>query len=230
MVWAAAYTPENCQHLGSSSTQHRPLPWPPIRATCLMDRQSHELHDAQLGGMDCGELSLATKLQGEDRSLALFDRAYFSAAFLLGWQAAGEQRHRLMRATENLHHELIEQLSPSDALIRMPLSQRTRQLQPKLQSQWPVRLIDVALGARRRRFITSLHDHRAYPARALAERHRQCIEIELGFREIKGKRSENNTLSAAEDGMVRAKLRGGGRCIRLTDITGGVPVVRQQLR
>lgn len=80
-----------------------------------MDTHSHELLDAQLGGMDCGELSLAAQLQGEDHSLTLFDRAYFSAAFLLDWQGAGEQRHWLMHAKVNLRHELIEPLAPGDA-------------------------------------------------------------------------------------------------------------------
>ncbi|WP_296734883.1 hypothetical protein [Variovorax sp.] len=58
-----------------------------------MDTHSHELLDARIGGMDCGELSLAAQLKCVDHAVTLFDRAYFSTAFLLDWQAAGEQRH-----------------------------------------------------------------------------------------------------------------------------------------
>lgn len=185
VVWSTPDTPENRQHLGSGSTQHGPLPWPQIRATCLMDTHSHELLDAKLGAMDCGELSLATQLQGMDHSITLFDRAYFSAAFLLDWQSAGEQRHWLMRARDNLRHEPLKQLAPGDALIRMPVSQQARKLRPQLPSHWQARLIEVNVGGRLRRFITSMQDHRKYPAQKLAELYRQRWEIELGFREIK---------------------------------------------
>ncbi len=209
VVWAAPDTPDNRTELGSCSTQHGPLPWPQIRATCLMDTHNHELLDAKLGGMDSGELSLASQLQGEDHSLTLFDRAYFSAAFLLDWQAAGDQRHWLMRAKDNLRHELVEQLGPGDALIRMPLSQRARQLRPELPSHWQARLIEVSVGGRLRRFITSLEDARANPARKLAELYRQRWEIELGFKEIKQSLQEGApVLRSKQPALVRQELWG----------------------
>ncbi|WP_365958319.1 transposase [Variovorax sp.] len=67
----------------------------------------------------------------------------------------------------------------------MPESQRARQLRPQLPSHWQARLIEVSVGGRRRRFITSLQGARAHPARQLADLYRQRWEIELGFREIK---------------------------------------------
>ncbi|MBV8037277.1 IS4 family transposase, partial [Roseateles sp.] len=185
VVWPAPDTPDNREQLGSCSTQHGPLPWPQLRATCLMDTRSHELLDAKLGGMACGELGLAAQLQGQDHSLTLFDRAYFSAAFLPDWQAAGEQRHWLMRAKDNLRHEVVEQFAPGDALIRMPISPQARKSRPELPSRWQARLIEVEVGGQTRRFITSMQDHRAHPARQLAELYRQRWEIELGLREIK---------------------------------------------
>ena len=97
-VWSAP-TPHRIEsNWAAAANQHGLSPWPQIRATCLMDTHSHEMLDAKLGAMDCGELSLAAQLRGEDHSVTLFDRAYFSAAFLLDWQAAGTQRHWLMRA------------------------------------------------------------------------------------------------------------------------------------
>jgi hypothetical protein len=148
LVWSAPDTPENRAQLGSCSTQHGPLPWPQIRATCLMDTHSHELLDAKLGAMDCGELRLAAQMQGEDHSVTLFDRAYFSAAFLLDWHEGGEQRHWLMRAKDNLRHEIIEQLAQGDALIRMPISPQARKSRPELPSHWQARLIEVSVGGR----------------------------------------------------------------------------------
>lgn len=209
VVWSAPDTPDNRAQLGSCSTQHGPLPWPQIRATCLMDAYSHELLDAKLGGMDCGELSLATQLQGVDHAVTLFDRAYFSAAFLLDWQASGEQRHWLMRAKDNLRYEIVERLGPHDALIRMPVSPRARQLRPELPSHWQARLIEVSVGGRRRRFITSLQDIQAHPARQLAELYHQRWEIELGFREIKQSLQEGQpVLRSKQPELVRQELWG----------------------
>lgn len=209
VVWSAPDTPENRLELGSCSTQHGPLPWPQIRATCLMDTHNHELLDARSGGMDSGELSLAAQLEGEDHSVTLFDRAYFSAAFLLDWQAAGEQRHWLMRAKDNLRYERIEQLAPGDVLIRMPVSQRARQLRPELPTHWQARLIEVNVGGRLRRFITSLQDHHAHPAQQLAELYRQRWEIELGFREIKQSLQDSEpVLRSKQPALVRQELWG----------------------
>lgn len=209
VVWSAPDTPANRQHLGSCSTQHGPLPWPQIRATCLMDTYSHELLDAKIGAVACGELSLAAQLHGADHSVTLFDRAYFSAAFLLDWQAAGEQRHWLMRAKDNLRHEPVEQLAPGDTLIRMPVSPRARQLRPELPSHWQARLIEVSVGGQPRRFITSLQDHRAYPAQQLAELYRQRWEIELGFREIKQSLQDGApVLRSKQPDLVRQELWG----------------------
>jgi len=131
VVCSAPDTPDNRAQLGSCTTQHWQLPWSQVRAVCLLDTHTHELLDARLGGLTQGELTPASDLQGLDHSLTVFDRAYFSAAFLLRLQQ-GQQRHWLMRARDNLRHEVVQELSPDDQLIRMPVSLRARQLDPSL--------------------------------------------------------------------------------------------------
>ena len=185
VVWSALDTPENRQSLGCNSNQHGPGSQPQIRAVCLMDTHTHELLDARLGSMAQGELTLAAQLDGCDQSLTVFDRAYFSAAFLRSWQASGEQRHWLMRAKDNLRYEVVTQHGEGDYTIAMPVSARARKLQPSLPSHWQARLIEVQLGGCKRRFITSLTDAKRYGAKALAQLYTQRWEIELGFREIK---------------------------------------------
>lgn len=185
VVWSVLDTPENRQSLGCCSNQYGAASQPQIRAVCLMDTHTHELLDARLGSMAQGELTLAAELQVCDQSLTVFDRAYFSAAFLLDWQAGGEQRHWLMRAKDNLRYEVLAQHGQGDCTIAMPVSARARKLQPCLPSHWQARLIEVQLGGRKRRFITSLTDAKRYGAKALAQLYVQRWEIELGFREIK---------------------------------------------
>ena len=115
----------------------------------------------------------------------VFDRAYFSAAFLLNWQAAGQERHWLIRAKDNLRYEMVATHAKGDCTIRMPISPRAPTAPPHLPSHWQVRLIEVQLGGRTRRFITSLTDARRYPTLELAQLYAKRWEIELAFREIK---------------------------------------------
>lgn len=210
VVWSSPDTPENRQSLGCCTNhQHGPGSWPQIRAVCLMDTYSHELLDARLGDMTQGELTLASQLKGCDQSLRVFDRAYFSAAFLLDWQAAGEQRHWLIRAKDNLRHEVVATHAKGDCTIRMPVSARARQLHPHLPSHWQARLIEVQLGARTRRFITSLTDATRYPKRELAQLYAKRWEIELGFREIKQSLQAGEfVLRSKQPALVRQELWG----------------------
>jgi Insertion element 4 transposase N-terminal/Transposase DDE domain len=209
VVWSAPDTPENREGLGCCANQHGAGSWPQLRAVCLMDTHSHELMDAQLGAMTQGELTLAASLQVPDESITVFDRAYFSAAFLLDWQGQGKDRHWLMRAKDNLRHEIIATHGPGDYTIRMPVSQQARKLAPELPLWWQARLIEVQLGARTRRFITSLGDAKRYPVQQLAALYCQRWEIELGFREIKQSLQANNfVLRSKQPGLVRQEIWG----------------------
>lgn len=230
VVWCAPDTPENRQELSSCATQHGPQPWPQVRAVCLLDTHSHELLDAQLDGVHSGELTLAAGLRPVDHSLTLFDRAYFSAAFLLGWQSGGQQRHWLMRAKDNLRHEVVDQLGPTDQIVRMPVSQRARRIDPSLPSHWQARLLTVTVAGKSRRFVTSLLDHRAHPAQALAKTYRQRWEIELGFRDIKQSLQEGQSvLRSKQPELVKQEVWGVliaytllRRCMRLMAVHAGV--------
>lgn len=209
VVWSAPDTPENREGLGCCANQHGVGYWPQLRAVCLMDTHSHELMDAQLGAMTQGELTLAASLDVPDQSITVFDRAYFSAAFLLDWQTQGTDRHWLMRAKDNLRHEVVASHAKGDFTIRMPVSQRARKLAPGLPLWWQARLIEVTLAGRTRRFITSLDDPRRYPAKQLAALYCQRWEIELGFCEIKQSLQAGQfVLRSKQPALVRQEIWG----------------------
>lgn len=182
-VWNVPDTPENRSYLGSPSTQYGPSSWPQVRAVCLMDTQTHGLLDAHISGVDQGELTLAANLQAPDDTLTVFDRAYFSAAFLLDWQTKGQQRHWLIRAKDNLRYEVTQTLAQGDWLVSMPISLRARKLHPHLPTHWQARLVELNVDGKRRRYLTSLQH--GVSRTQLAKLYVQRWEIELGFREIK---------------------------------------------
>lgn len=187
VVWDAPDTPANRECFGASSSQFGPGGWPQVRAVCLMDTHTHLIRAARIGAIKCAELTLAGSLieQVPDDSLTVFDRAYFSAAFLLDWQATGHQRHWLMRARTPLRYEVEQTLGPGDWLVRMPVSPQARKQRPDLPQWWQARMIERPAGTQVRRYLTSLLDAKRYPARQVAAHYVQRWEIELGFREIK---------------------------------------------
>lgn len=213
VVWSAPDSADNRQVLGSGQTQYGPQPWPMVRGVCLLDTDSHELLDARLGDYRQGELTLAAGLSGLDHSITLFDRAYFSAAFLLDWHSAGEQRHWLMRARDNLRYEVVQTLGEGDWLIQMPVSPQARALDPALPSHWQARLIQTEVQGKPRRFITSMLEPARFVAAQLAQLYCQRWEIELGFREIKQSLQQGcGVLRSKQPELVMQEVWGGVDC------------------
>jgi hypothetical protein len=186
VVWSLPDTPANSEAFKRAPKAHGGA-WPQLRAVCLMDTYSHLIRAANFEGCRTAELNLAKPLMQAvpDHSLTIFDRAYFSSAFLLDWQEAGQQRHWLMRAKTPLRHEIVHEFSPGDFLVRLPVSQEARKQRPELPTHWQARLIECMVGGQPRKFLTSLCDANRFPAREIAAHYMQRWEVELGFREIK---------------------------------------------
>lgn len=187
VVWSIPDTPANAEQFTYPKGGAGSGGWPQLRAVCLMDTYNHLVRAANFGDFSIGELTLAKPLMQKvpDNSLTIFDRAYFSAAFLLDWEQAGQQRHWLMRARTSLRYEVLHENSPGDFLVRLPLSHQARRLRPDLPKHWQARLIKCMIGGQQRQFLTSLCDARRFPAQDIAMHYTQRWEIELGFREIK---------------------------------------------
>lgn len=212
VVWSVADTPANrdvfdrqrCAY-GTTGT------WPQLRAVCLMDTYTHLIRAAHFGTYGVGELSYAKPLMQSvpNASLTIFDRAYFSAAFLLDWQQAGQERHWLMRAKTPLRHEVVQQYAPGDQLVQLPVSPQARKERPDLPQYWQARLIECMVGGQPRQFLTSLCNPRLYPARDVVAHYVQRWEIELGFREIKqGMQKNTTTLRSKLPALVRQEVWG----------------------
>ena len=208
VVWSMPQTEENFNHFGSSKGKAAVAPYPQVRATCLVNTNTHEIIDAQIGSMDQGELTLANQLFPPSQSITLFDRAYFSADFLIGWQTRAEASHWLMRAKDNLRYEIIKRNSQHDFHIRMPISTRAKKLNPTLGDYWEARLIEVEQAGKVRRYITSLIDSKRYPLTTLAKLYAQRWEIEMCYREIKSDLQEGKHLRSKQPDLIYQELWG----------------------
>jgi len=211
VVWSLPDTPANGEKFGRGSNAHCKGAWPQLRAVCLMDTYTHLIRAAEFGDYDTSELSFAKSLmhQVPDESLTIFDRAYLSAALLLDWQQAGEQRHWLMRARSGLRYEVVCQFAADDCLVRFQVSPQARKQRPDLPAHWQARLITCMVGGERRQYLTSLWDAHLFPAREIVAHYMQRWEIELGFREIKqGMQKNATTLRSKLPALVRQEVWG----------------------
>lgn len=211
VVWSLPDTPANQEQFGRPANEHGSGGWPQVRAVCLTDTYTHLIRAASFGDYRTGELSFAAPLMQAvpDDSLTIFDRAYFSAAFLIDWQKAGTQRHWLMRAKTPLRHDVVHEFAPGDCLVRLPVSSRAQKPHPELPSHWQARLIKCMIGGQARQFLTSLCDAQRFPARDIAAHYMQRWEIELGFREIKqGMLKKATTLRSKRPELVRQEVWG----------------------
>lgn len=208
VVWSMPHTEENFKHFGSSKGKTAIAPYPQIRATCLVNTNTHEIIDAKLGSMNQGELTLAHQLHVPSSSVTLFDRAYFSADFLIGWQSRASNSHWLMRAKDNLRYEVITRHSKYDAHIRMPVSPRAKKLNTALEDYWEARLIEIEHLGKKRRYITSLTDSTKYPYKDVALLYIQRWEIEMCYREIKSDLQDSHILRSKQPDLVYQELWG----------------------
>jgi len=208
VVWSTQDTAEHREVFGGGRSQHGEGSWPQARAVCLMDVHTHLIRAAAFGAYTTGELSYAHELAAAapDDSLTIFDRAYYSVAFLLAWQHTGKQRHWLMRAKSPLRYEMIRPLGDGDAWVRLPVSPQARRQHPELPAFWEARLIVCPSG---RRYLTSLADPVRYPADQVAACYRERWEIELGFRDIKQTMQANDSvLRSKRPELVRQEIWG----------------------
>lgn len=162
--------------------------YPMVRIVALMALRSHLITSWLFADYATGETTLFDQLWNElpDDSLTIADRNYLVADDLCALQNSGRNRHWLTRAKKTTKLRRIEKLGPHDELVEIALSDATKRRSPNTPETWTVRSIRYQRkGFRPSTLLTSLVDHRAYPADEVIAMYHERWEIEIGYDEIK---------------------------------------------
>lgn len=196
-------------HGGRNSTESG---YPMVRVAVLMALRSHLLAAASFGPYaGSHELDLAKPLFEHlpPRSLAVLDRAYFSASILLGIEAK-DGRHWLTRARSDLQKRVVKRLGPGDDLLELEVSATARRQDPSLAKTWLARAIRYKRkGFPEQWLLTSLRDPKAFPRAEVIALYHERWELELGYDELKTELLQRQeTIRSRKPGGVRQELWG----------------------
>lgn len=163
--------------------------YPMVRMVTLMALRTHLLAAARFGSYASAELTLAGDLWSEvpDEALCIVDRGFFTAATLTSLASSGSNRHWLTRTRKRTQLRTVKRLGKADELVEIVLGDSTRgRLGPEVPQPWIVRAVRYQRpGYPPQILLTSMLDHRRYPAREIAALYHERWELELSFNEVK---------------------------------------------
>lgn len=182
-------TPDNAEYFGYPGTRRGQAAYPQLRMNVLVALRSHLLTAASFGPFERSETVYADSLWDEipDHSLTLVDRQYLYPEVLVGrLEQSGQQRHWMTRAKKSTRWRLIERLGPHEAIVEMQVSPQAQAKNPDLPPTWTARAIGYEIEDRYSGYLlTSLRDHKAYPAEELIDLYPERWEHEQGYDELK---------------------------------------------
>jgi len=114
------------------------------------------------------------------------DREFLAAHCLRAIEGQGQNRHWMSRAKSKTRWRTVQRLGKGDDLVELEFCDATRRLNPEIPERWVVRAIRYERkGFKPQTLLTSLTDHRCFPARELVALYHERWELELGFDEVK---------------------------------------------
>ncbi len=179
---------ENRAHFGGQSGGRGASGYPQARVVTLMALRSHLLAAARFAPYAVGETTLAAELWPElpDDSLCIVDREFLAASCLLAIEGQRNNRHWMTRAKTSTRWRVLKRLGKGDDLVELEFSDSTRGRVPGIPERWVARAVRYERpGFKPQTLLTSLVDHRRFPARELVALYHERWEIELGFDEVK---------------------------------------------
>lgn len=204
-------TPANAEAFTKRINQRGPVGSPLVRLVVLVACGSRALIDAAVDATGVGETVLAVRLVGSLRPgmLLLADRGF--PGFVLWCRAAGSGAQLLWRVKRDVHFTVFQVLPdgsalawwrPSSSIRKAEREQLPAQMRVRVVTGW-ITVID-ADGTRRSepyRLVTTLTDHRRYPAVELVKLYGRRWQVELVIKGLKCVQGAARLRSRTPDGV-----------------------------
>jgi hypothetical protein len=181
---------ENRAHFGGPSGPRGESGYPLVRIATLMAQRSHLMASVGIGPYVDSEIVLASSLWGEvpDDSLTVVDRGFLAAGILLPLHRDGRNRQWLTRTKSTTRYRVLKHLGKNDDLVEFDVSSQARAYDPSLPKTFTARVVRYEKkGFKPQTLVTSLTDHKAFPASQIVAVYHERWELELGYDEMKTK-------------------------------------------
>jgi Insertion element 4 transposase N-terminal/Transposase DDE domain len=183
-----ADSPENRAHFGGPSGPRGESGYPLVRIATLMALRSHLMASVGIGPYEDSEIVLASSLWGEvpDDSLTIVDRGFLAAGILVPLNRDGKNRQWLTRTKSTTRYRVLQHLGKNDDLVEFDVSSQARANDSSLPLTFTARVVRYEKkGFKPQALVTSLTDHKAFPASDMIAVYHERWELELGYDEIK---------------------------------------------
>ena len=190
-------TPENEACFGRPPASRGHTSYPQLRMVTLRDTATRLVPAVRFGPYRRAEITLARNLvcDVESGSLVILDKNFLSYAFLWDLYASGVDF--LVRGKSNIKTEVLEELGPGDAIVRVRLPRYLRHARPDLPREWILRRITYRPAAATEDFVllTTLLLAEEIPAYELSGLYPERWEEETGYDELKTHLCDTTTIT-----------------------------------
>ena len=180
-------TTANATFFGRPGSSRGRTSYPQLRLVTLRDAGTRLARAAWFGPLEHGELRLAHDLlpDVDPGSLVMLDRRFDSYALLWDLQERGADF--VVRMNHRRHFDVVEELAPGDAILRIRAPRRLRRQRPDLPATLLLRRITYRPpgGQEEIRLLTNLLLAEEIPAEQIAALYPERWEEETGYDEIK---------------------------------------------
>lgn len=197
----------NNDAFGKSGSQRSPMGYPQARVVAVAECSSHAVVDAAIGGFKDSERIVSDALDARvgTGTLLLADRGLWGLA---RWHRLRDQGTHLWRIERRKARRVQDVLPDGSYLARIEANKHSKAAGTVKALPALVRVIEYRVDGQADivRLITSLTDHKRYPAEELAVLYARRWEIELVFDEIKTHQRGRPVLRSQTPDSVRQEI------------------------
>ncbi|WP_285543567.1 IS4 family transposase [Streptomyces lavendulae] len=208
MLLAVPDSAGNREAFGKCGSQRTPMGYPMARVVAVAECSSHAVLDAVIGGWKDSERIVSDQFERhvDDGTLLLADRGFWGLA---RWHRLRDRgAHLLWRTDRRIARRVEDVLADGSYLARIEANKHSKSRGSVKAPPALVRVVEYRIDGRAEviRLITSLTDHKKYPAAELAELYARRWEIEIVFDEIKTHQRDRPVLRSQTPDGIRQEI------------------------